>query len=170
MDEPTVGIDPQNRRRILDTVFRLRDEYKMTVLYTTHLMEESQELSDRVGIIDHGEIIAMGSVGELTQKVGEEDRLMLKVGQQRVPDDLLANLQKVEGVTRALYDAPQALNEGSDNVSDGLITVFAKRGRKALPQVIQLANEAAVDVLSVEVREPDLEAVFLHLTGRALRD
>jgi ABC-2 type transport system ATP-binding protein len=170
MDEPTVGIDPQNRRRILDTVFRLRDEYKMTVLYTTHLMEESQELSDRVGIIDHGEIIAMGTVGELTQKVGEEDSLILKVGQESVPNSLLEDLQKVEGVTRTLYDAPQQVVEGSDKATDGQVTVFANRGRKALPQVIHLTNEAGVDVLSVEVREPDLEAVFLHLTGRALRD
>ena len=77
MDEPTVGIDPQNRRRILDTVFRLRDEYVMTVLYTTHLMEEAEELSDRVGIIDHGEIIAIGSQAELTQQIGEEDRLII---------------------------------------------------------------------------------------------
>ena len=70
MDEPTVGIDPQNRRRILDTVKQLRDEYGMTVLYTTHMMEEAQELSDRVAIIDHGEIIALGTQGELTEQVG----------------------------------------------------------------------------------------------------
>ncbi|NJK33020.1 MAG: hypothetical protein HC927_11750 [Deltaproteobacteria bacterium] len=65
MDEPTVGIDPQNRRRILDTVQRLRAEMGVTVLYTSHLMEEVQEISDRVAIIDHGEIIALGTVGEL---------------------------------------------------------------------------------------------------------
>ncbi|MFN8372390.1 MAG: ABC transporter ATP-binding protein [Anaerolineae bacterium] len=170
MDEPTVGIDPQNRRRILDTVFRLRDEYKMTVLYTTHLMEESQELSDRLAIIDHGEIIAMGTVGQLVQKVGEEDRLLLKVGSQPVNDSLLQQLQTIEGVTRALYDAPQQVSEGADKTTDGLITVFAKRGRKALPHVIQMTNDAGIDILSVEVREPDLEAVFLQLTGRALRD
>jgi ABC-2 type transport system ATP-binding protein len=102
--------------------------------------------------------------------VGEEDRLTLNVGQSGAPDSLLTNLQKIEGVTRALYDAPQQEVEGSDKVTDGQVTVFAKRGRKALPHVIQLANEAGVDVLSVEVREPDLEAVFLHMTGRALSD
>ncbi|NWF69562.1 MAG: ABC transporter ATP-binding protein [Chloroflexi bacterium] len=170
MDEPTVGIDPQNRRRILDTVFRLRDEQKMTVLYTTHLMEESQELSDRVGIIDHGKIIALGTVGELVQKVGEEDRLILKVGQQKIAAEVLERLKQVEQVTSALYDPPQQAAEGADEATDGVITVFAKRGRRALPDVIQIANDASIDVLSVEVREPDLEAVFLHLTGRALRD
>ncbi len=167
MDEPTVGIDPQNRRRILDTVLRLRDEYKMTVLYTTHLMEESQELSDRVGIIDHGEIIAMGTVGELIQQVGEEDQLVLKIGEQTIDTSLIERIPKeIQGVTRAAFEPP---GETGDQTS-GEVIVYAKRGRKALPHLIQIANEAALEIMSVEVREPDLEAVFLHMTGRALRD
>lgn len=191
MDEPTVGIDPQNRRRILDTVFRLRDEYGMTVLYTTHLMEEAQELSDRVGIIDHGEIIALGTVGELTEQVGEEDRLIFSIGNQTLDEPILGKIEnEVEGVTEARYDVVNLVTQGvgdNDSVVDkrstssvamvrsgqtqeGLITVRAKRGRRALPDIIKLANEANIDILSVEVREPDLEAVFLHLTGRALRD
>jgi ABC-2 type transport system ATP-binding protein len=167
MDEPTVGVDPQSRRRILDTVFRLRDEYGMTVLYTTHLMEEAQELSDRVGIIDHGEIIAMGTVGELIQKVGEEDRLELRVGEQKVNGLLKQFETQVEGVTRTLYDARE--QEGSATL-DGVITIYAKRGRQALPDLLRIANDAGLDVLSVTVHEPDLEAVFLLLTGRALRE
>lgn len=171
MDEPTVGIDPQNRRRILDTVFKLRDEYKMTVLYTTHLMEEAQELSNRVAIIDHGQIIALGTQGELTQQVGEEDRLIFKVGAQNIPATLLKEIEtSIESVTRALYDEPQQAGEGADETIPGIITVFAKRGRKALPHVIRILNEGDIEISSVEVREPDLEAVFLHLTGRALRD
>ena len=191
MDEPTVGIDPQNRRRILDTVFRLRDEKGMTVLYTTHLMEEAQELSDRVGIIDHGEIIALGTVGELIQQVGEEDRLVFNVGDQTVKAEVLERFQtEVEGVTQASFHAsePGGPDDDSQNPTvektttgsmrafrsgqavEGLITVLAKRGRKALPDLIRIANDAGIEVLSVEVREPDLEAVFLDLTGRALRD
>jgi ABC-2 type transport system ATP-binding protein len=167
MDEPTVGVDPQSRRRILDTVFRLRDEYGMTVLYTTHLMEEAQELSDRVGIIDHGEIIAMGTVGDLIQKVGEEDRLEFRVGEQRV-DGLLERFEaEVEGVTKTLFEARE--QEGAATL-DGIITVYASRGRKALPDLLAITNDAGLDVLSVTVHEPDLEAVFLHLTGRALRE
>jgi ABC-2 type transport system ATP-binding protein len=170
MDEPTVGIDPQSRRRILDTVMQLRDEQGMTVLYTTHLMEEAQELSDRVGIIDYGEIIALGSQGELIQEVGEEDRLYFKVGDQDVPQDLLRRMEsQVEGVTEALFDPPGVGGENPSNLS-GLIVVCAKRGRKALPDLIQLTEQAGVEIQSVEVREPDLEAVFLSLTGRALRD
>ncbi len=192
MDEPTVGIDPQNRRRVLDTVLRLRDERGMSVLYTSHLMEEVQEISDRVAIIDHGEVIAQGTVGELIQKVGEEDRLIFNVGDQTVPDALLRGFEtRVPGVTSASYSQrtvtvpvetvtpePRKLRTGevapvvveSQAPADGIVTVLAKRGRKALPDLIQIANEANLDILSVEVREPDLEAVFLHLTGRELRD
>jgi ABC-2 type transport system ATP-binding protein len=170
MDEPTVGIDPQSRRRILDTVMQLRDEYGMTVLYTTHLMEEAQELSDRVGIIDYGEIIAIGTQGDLIQSVGEEDRLVFKVGDQQVGEALIEQIKgQVEGVSRAVYDPPGEGGEDPANIS-GLIVVSAKRGRKALPDIIQLTDRAGVDIHSVEVREPDLEAVFLDLTGRALRD
>ena len=172
MDEPTVGIDPQNRRRILDTVLRLRQEMGMTVLYTSHMMEEVQEISDRVAIIDHGEIIALGTVGELIQKVGEEDRLVFNLGTQIPPDILLERFRsEVPGVTSALYERQTEANGDTPSTSgEGHITVLAKRGRRALPVLIQIANEADVDVLAVEVREPDLEAVFLHLTGRALRD
>ncbi len=170
MDEPTVGIDPQSRRRILDTVMRLRDEYGMSVLYTTHLMEEAQELSDRVGIIDHGEIIALGTVGDLVQQVGEEDRLVFSVDNQKVDDSLLRQLEtRAISVTRVLYDPPQEVSEQASPAS-GTITVYAKRGRKALSSLIQMISEAGLEISSVEVKEPDLEAVFLHLTGRALRD
>jgi ABC-2 type transport system ATP-binding protein len=166
MDEPTVGIDPQNRRRILDTVFRLRDEYGMTVLYTTHLMEEAQELSDRVGIIDHGEIIAMGTQGELTQQVGEEDRLRIHTSDSQVAEEVLEALRTSDAnITHITFET---LTEGEEET--GLVTVLAKRGRKILPHVIGTLNDAQITITSVEVREPDLEAVFLKLTGRALRD
>ncbi len=193
MDEPTVGIDPQSRRRILDTVLRLRNEYKMTVLYTTHLMEESQELSDRVGIIDHGRIIALGTQGELTQQVGEEDRLIFSIGEHKIDDAMLKRIKsEVAGVTDAKYekvdliiteDAPKGQDvivdkRGTGTMTavrsgqtyEGVITVLARRGRKALPSIISLLDSANVEIQSVEVREPDLEAVFLKLTGRALRD
>lgn len=165
MDEPTVGIDPQNRRRILDMVFELRDKYNMTVLYTTHLMEEAQELSDRVAIIDHGEIIAMGTQGELTQQVGEEDRLLFTVNQANLDEALLHQIEtEVETVTRTAFDT------ATDDNPTAKVTVFAKRGRRAMPHIIRILNDANIEITSVAVREPDLEAVFLHLTGRALRD
>jgi ABC-2 type transport system ATP-binding protein len=170
MDEPTVGIDPQSRRRVLDTVKQLKEQRGMTVLYTTHLMEEAQELSDRVGIIDHGEIIALGTPGDLILQVGEQDRLIFKVGQAVVGNEMLERIRaSVEGVTQATFDPPGEEGENKTNLS-GLLIVNAKRGRKALPFILRLAEEAGIEIESVEVREPDLEAVFLHLTGRALRD
>jgi len=170
MDEPTVGIDPQSRRRILDTVKQLRDEDGMTVLYTTHLMEEAQELSDRVGIMDHGEIIAMGTQSELTQQVGEEDRLEFTVV-GAVAEGTPARIQdEVSLVTRVLYDAPEPAGDGSGEPVTGRLTVFAEQGRTALPLIIQALHSAGLEVQSVAVREPDLEAVFLALTGRELRD
>lgn len=171
MDEPTVGIDPQSRRRILDTVKLLRDEQDMTVLYTTHLMEEAQELSDRVAIMDHGEIIAMGTQAELTQQVGEEDRLEFATGAQDISEELIERLQQeAASVTRVLYNPPEQVSDDSSDATPARLTIFAKRGRTALPQIIQTLDTAGVDIQSVEVREPDLEAVFLALTGRALRD
>ncbi len=171
MDEPTVGIDPQNRRRVLDTVLRLRNEVGTSVLYTSHLMEEVQEISDRVAIVDHGQIIAIGTVGELIQKIGEEDRLTFFIGGQVMPDGLLDQIRdRVPGVTRVDFGTREAKSESAVSATEGLITVYAKRGRKALPEIVQMADSAGLDILSVEVREPDLEAVFLQMTGRALRD
>jgi ABC-2 type transport system ATP-binding protein len=171
MDEPTVGIDPQSRRRILDTVKHLRDEQGATVLYTTHLMEEAQELSDRVGILDHGEIIALGTQGELTQRVGESDRLEIQVGGQTLEPAVIERLQaRIEGITQVTYTPPEAVDDTERAVAPGQLTVFARRGRVALPAILQLLSESGVDIQAVQVREPDLEAVFLALTGRALRD
>lgn len=172
MDEPTVGIDPQNRRRVLDTVRRLQQEQGVTVLYTSHLMEEVQEISDRIAIIDHGQIIASGTLSDLIQQIGEEDRIILKVGAQPIGQEQLSRLQAAaEGVTKATYSRREiAGDEGAVIDVDGMITVLAKRGRRALPPLLQAAEDAGISVLSVEVREPDLEAVFLELTGRALRD
>ena len=100
MDEPTVGIDPQSRRAILDSVKELNRQ-GMTVLYTTHYMEEAQELSDRVAIIDHGELIGLGTQAELTRQVGEMDTLVLHVGENEDPQPLAAAAQKLKGVLKA---------------------------------------------------------------------
>ena len=157
LDEPTVGIDPQSRRNILDAVKALNAE-GMTVLYTTHYMEEAAELSDRVGIIDHGEIIALGTQDELTRMVGENDTITLSVPE--ASDSVLEQLRTLPGVT-------QCTRSDGD---DGAITLLAKEGRAVLPEVIRVVNEAGLTLRTVEVREPTLETVFLHLTGRALRD
>jgi ABC-2 type transport system ATP-binding protein len=156
MDEPTVGIDPQSRRAILDSVKELNKQ-GMTVLYTTHYMEEAQELSDRVGIIDHGELIALGTQKELTRQVGENDTLILRLGEGEDAEALAAAVRSLPGVLKA-------------DVTDGAVTVIAPEAEVILAQAVTKANEVGVKIRSVEIQEPNLEAVFLHLTGRALRD
>jgi ABC-2 type transport system ATP-binding protein len=156
MDEPTVGIDPQSRRAILDSVKDLNKQ-GMTVLYTTHYMEEAQELSDRVGIIDHGELIALGTQAELTKQVGENETLILHIGEEEDAEALAKSLKGVPGVLQA-------------TATDHEISVIAREAEEILAPVVTKANERGIKIHSVDIREPNLEAVFLHLTGRALRD
>lgn len=156
MDEPTVGIDPQSRRAILDTVKDL-NRLGMTVLYTTHYMEEAAELSNRVGIIDHGELIAIGSQQELTRQVGQTETLILHIAENDDPEALAASLTGLEGVIQA-------------QASDHEISVITPDAEDVLAAVVGKANERGIKIRSIDIREPNLEAVFLHLTGRALRD
>lgn len=154
MDEPTVGIDPQSRRHILDNIKELNAQ-GMTVLYTTHYMEEAQELSDHIAIMDQGQVIASGTHEELVRLVGELDRINMTLNgdSQRV----ISDWQAMAGVQRVFAE-------------DGLLTVLAEDSNVILPHLFESANRAKVRITSVEIQEPNLEAVFLHLTGKALRD
>ncbi len=156
MDEPTVGIDPQSRRAILDTVKDLNKK-GMTVLYTTHYMEEAEELSNRVGIIDHGELIAIGTQKELTTQVGETETLVLHIGKNEDPEALVTSFKTIKEVLEA-------------NVINNEISVITPSAKDVLASVVTKANERGIKIHSIDIREPNLEAVFLHLTGRALRD
>ncbi len=154
MDEPTVGIDPQSRRNILDSVVALKDA-GMTVLYTTHYMEEAQELSDHIAIMDHGELIAGGTHDELVKLVGQRTRIDLTVNAN--PANVIAAWQAVEGVTGV-------------SAEEQKISVLAEDSNQVLPRLFEAATRLSARITSVDIREPNLEAVFLHLTGRALRD
>ena len=156
MDEPTVGIDPQSRRRILDMVKELNQQ-GLTVLYTTHYMEEAEELSDRVGIIDHGKSIAIGTQKELTKMVGENEGLRLHFSEGDQVGPLVESLQNLPEVIKV-------------TTTDHEILLMVPDAEESLPGAITKANELGVRVRSIDIEEPNLEAVFLHLTGRALRD
>ncbi len=164
MDEPTVGIDPQSRRAILDTVKALNQQ-GMTVLYTTHYMEEAAELSDRVGIIDHGELIALGTQKELTQQVGQSETLILHLGENDDAEALAKSLGGLPGVLEA--SAALANHQGQ---ADHEVNIITPEAEDVLAAVVSKANERGIKIRSIDIREPNLEAVFLHLTGRALRD
>jgi ABC-2 type transport system ATP-binding protein len=154
MDEPTVGIDPQSRRHILDSVKRL-NENGMTVLYTTHYMEEAQELSHHIVIIDHGKVIASGTHAELIKLVGSLDRIRAVVA---------GNAETAVRTWSGLPGVKQVSNE------ENIVTILAEESDPLLPELFRTAHEGKIHVQSVDVKEPNLEAVFLHLTGRELRD
>jgi ABC-2 type transport system ATP-binding protein len=156
LDEPTVGIDPQSRRAILDTVKDLNKQ-GMTLLYITHYMEEAEELSHRVGIFDHGEMIAIGTQKELTQQVGEAETLILHVGENDDSEALAKTLKDIQGVQQA-------------TAVDHEVSVVCAEAEDVLAAVVTKANDRGIKIRSIDIREPNLEAVFLHLTGRALRD
>ena len=156
MDEPTVGIDPQSRRNIMDSVKKLNRE-GMTVLYTTHYMEEAQELSNRIIIMDQGKVIIQGTHPELVKIVGEQDRINLTVSQVE-PKEIAERWRSLEGVNRV------SLNE------DSSLTLLVNDSNLTLPDLFEVATGLGARITSVDIQEPNLEAVFLHLTGRGLRD
>lgn len=154
MDEPTVGIDPQSRRHILDNVKELNRQ-GMTVLYTTHYMEEAAELSDHIAIMDKGRIIAYGTHDELIKLVGRETRIDITINAEG--GRVLEAWRSTEGVARI-------------DALDGTLTALVDDSNRVLPRLFDAASKVGVRIMSVDIQEPNLETVFLHLTGRALRD
>jgi ABC-2 type transport system ATP-binding protein len=154
MDEPTVGIDPQSRRHILDNVKELNRQ-GMTVLYTTHYMEEAAELSNHIAIMDKGRVIAYGTHDELIKMVGEETRIDVTLNTEG--EKVLAAWRATEGVSKI-------------DALDGKVTALVDDSNRVLPRLFESAAKLNVRITSVDIQEPNLETVFLHLTGRALRD
>jgi ABC-2 type transport system ATP-binding protein len=154
LDEPTVGVDPQSRNAILDSIEELAGS-GLAVLYTTHYMEEAQRLCDRIAIMDQGRVVAEGRRRELIATVGERDRVRLDIAGDAHAAALAC--ERVAGV-------------GSADVEEGAVICLVDGAAAALPSLLTAVAEAGSSVSGVAVREPDLEDVFLHLTGRALRD
>jgi ABC-2 type transport system ATP-binding protein len=154
LDEPTVGVDPQSRHAILERVEAFGDS-GMAVVYTTHYMEEAERVCDRLGIIDHGRLIAEGTTRELVADLEEKDRI-----------DLVAsgNLEELAAAVRSLPGVETAA------AADDRVHVVATDGRRVLPALVEVAEKAGATLTGVEVAEADLESVFLHLTGTALRE
>ncbi len=155
LDEPTVGIDPQSRRAILDGVKDL-NRNGVTVLYTTHYMEEAQELSDRVGIMDQGKMIALGTQADLVRLVGEETRV--DVALDRDAEACATRWRETPGVTKVT------------ETGDGRLSLLTADASALMPRLFEDARTAGAHITEINLAEPNLETVFLHLTGRALRD
>ena len=153
MDEPTVGIDPQSRNHILESVRALRDK-GTTILYTSHYMEEVQAIASRVLIMDQGHIIAQGTVDQLVERIQYEERVTLEVGQPTP-----AVLQAIRGVA----GVKQVSQDGAT------LRIVSEAGSRNLDRIISCA-QAAGGVRSIRADKPTLEDVFLTLTGKRLRD
>ena len=165
LDEPTVGVDPQSRNHIFESVERLNKEQGMAILYTTHYMEEAERLCDRVGIIDRGKIIALDTPKNLVGMLGGG---IIQVGLERDDEELRKEVSGLSEVRSADYI--QQMDVDGEMSTKVILKVEARtHANAALVQLIQLFNKKDVQMLSLETLEPNLETVFLHLTGKSLR-
>ena len=157
LDEPTTGLDPQSRRVIWELLERLRGDGDLTILLCTHYMDEADRLCDRLAIVDHGKIVALGTPRELKASVPGQDILTVQF-MRDVPEELLADLKSLTEIREVSTDDPHTVRmilTGDVVPLEGILETSRKRG---------------IRVRSMTLLEPTLEDVFLHYTGRGLRD
>ncbi|HEX2947488.1 MAG TPA: ABC transporter ATP-binding protein [Clostridia bacterium] len=155
MDEPTVGIDPQSRNHILQSVKKL-NELGCTIIYTSHYMEEVEEICTRIAIMDHGKVIALGTNDELKNLITDKDVVLVTVNDSisKVREEKIKEIRGVENV----------------EIEDSTVKISSSREVSNLDMIINYFTSNRISVKSVESKTPDLETVFLSLTGRRLRD
>jgi ABC-2 type transport system ATP-binding protein len=153
LDEPTTGLDPQSRARMWDEVRKLRDT-GTTVFLTTHYLEEADALCDRIAIIDHGKIVALGTPDELKRQVAGD---VVVVGTD-------------ENATRALELLRSQPFVREATLADGIVRLYVDRGETAMPQILRTLDSAGIALASLSLNRPSLDDVFLRQTGRSLRD
>ena len=153
LDEPTTGVDPQSRRRIYDTIQDLNRQ-GMTVLLTTHQMEDAEKLCHRIAIMDKGKLIALDTQKGLMELVGESD--LIHVQATEISPDPVELIKRMPDVQKVSLD-------------EGNITIQLVRGRESLAGIIDILTSSGTRVESIYIKEPDLETLFLHLTGTSLR-
>jgi ABC-2 type transport system ATP-binding protein len=156
LDEPTLGLDPQTRLHIWEYIRTLNKEKGVTILLTTHYMEEADKLCDRIAIIDHGDIVALDTPEALKNMLGG--------------DVITLELEKPQDIDRlcSAYQKNGCANFVSKKQNEVFITV--KNGERQIPHVLALASNAGIPIISVSLRKPTLDDVFIHYTGRAIRD
>ena len=150
LDEPTTGLDPQARRSLWDVISDLRNTGK-TIMLTTHYMEEAERLCDRVGVMDHGHILALDAPAQLVRQIGERDAIEFTANGDAVAFGALAGVEDMK-------------------VEDGLVVLYTRELDRTLPAVFDLARQRGIALDAFRVRNPSLEDVFLQLTGRRVRE
>ncbi|GBE18603.1 daunorubicin/doxorubicin resistance ATP-binding protein DrrA [archaeon BMS3Abin16] len=153
LDEPTLGLDAQTRHVLWDYIKELARREKITIILTTHYMDEADYLCDRIGIVDYGKIVVLGTSKELKEKVGE-DLISLEItGRASSADSVFEGLDGVLAV----------------NIHDNTVDLSVKNAEKRIPLIIETSRRAGIEISSVNMRKPTLEDVFLHYTGRTIR-
>ncbi|HWQ49623.1 MAG TPA: ATP-binding cassette domain-containing protein [Methanosarcina sp.] len=153
LDEPTVGVDPQSRKRIYDTILELNNQ-GMTVLLTTHQMEDAERLCHRIAIVDNGKLIALDTLEGLMKLVGESD--IVRVEARNITQKTITALEKMDSVQKISID-------------ENMMTIQLLQGREMLATIVNILTASGTKVDSIRIKEPDLETLFLHLTGMNLR-
>lgn len=153
LDEPSTGVDPQSRKRIYDTIQDLNRQ-GTTVLLTTHQMEDAEKLCHRIAIVDKGKLIALDTLERLLELVGESD--IIQVMAKEIPPASVESIRQIDEVQKVSMDG-------------GIMTIQLVRGRESLAGIVDRLISGGTKVESISIKEPDLETLFLHLTGTKLR-
>jgi ABC-2 type transport system ATP-binding protein len=156
LDEPTVGLDIQTRRKIWQYIKKIHDEFQMTIFLTTHYMEEADQLCDRIGIIDDGKIQVIDSPENLKKAMGNEViSIIFEEGENR--DSFLSELEKIEFVNKINKDGSK-------------LTLFASNGTEVIPKIFYISSKLNIKITSISLTQPTLDDVFISYTGHEIRD
>lgn len=156
LDEPTVGVDPQSREHIFDTIFKIRDA-GTTILYTSHYMEEVELLCDYIAIMDKGKLVAGGTLKQLLSMLGEGGVIEIEVVPPGCPGGLVENMKMQNGVTAVRHE-------------DSQLTISSKNSAHSLPPLLKVLEDSGCDIERLEIYTPNLEKLFIRLTGKELRE
>ncbi|HEY5901715.1 MAG TPA: ATP-binding cassette domain-containing protein [Anaerolineales bacterium] len=160
LDEPTLGLDPQAARRLRELIAELKQEGH-TILLTTHYMEEADQLSDRIGIIDAGKVIALDTPEGLKRRIGQEEVIRLELAGWQ--DDLAPAIRGIPGI-----ESLAAHRQDEADIWD--VSLRARDSRAALPRIVESISGNGTRLINMNIVKPSLEDVFIHLTGKGLRD
>ena len=156
LDEPTVGLDIQTRRKIWEYIKKIHDEFEMTIFLTTHYMEEADQLCDRIGIIDGGKIRVIDSPKNMKNAMGQEV-ISIQIKESKNYDSFLSEIRGIESVNK--------INKG-----DSKLTLFASNGTEVIPKIFQISSKLDISITSISLTRPTLDDVFISYTGHEIRD